>query len=171
MSCLFAPVSSMAKGVPSASERRWCLLPGFPRWTGLGPVSSPPRIARMSELSMTAKRKSSLPAARNSARSCSRSRCHTPCRCHHIRRRKHVAPEGQTCVAGNAFHGIPVFRTKTIPSNVSLSPAGFLPAYWRCRSGRLGRSGSTRFQSSSETSGRRMGDACALPMPSTSFTG
>src|SRR5512143_1781497 len=36
------PVTSAASGTPVASVITWCLLPGWPRLTGLGPVLAPP---------------------------------------------------------------------------------------------------------------------------------
>lgn len=41
-SCTFAAVKDTASGMPFKSVMMWCLLPGRPRSTGLGPVSSPP---------------------------------------------------------------------------------------------------------------------------------
>src|SRR5512142_3379161 len=42
MSLTLAAVTELASGMPLASVTRWCLLPGLPRSTGLGPVFSPP---------------------------------------------------------------------------------------------------------------------------------
>src|SRR4051794_34139901 len=42
MSGTLAPVVAAVSGMPCASVRTWCLLPGLPRSTGLGPVPSPP---------------------------------------------------------------------------------------------------------------------------------
>ena len=42
MSLRLPPVSVQASGIPFASTRRWCLEPGRPRSTGLGPVAEPP---------------------------------------------------------------------------------------------------------------------------------
>lgn len=38
-----AAVTTATIGVPSASVRMWCLLPGLPRSVGFGPVASPPQ--------------------------------------------------------------------------------------------------------------------------------
>ena len=42
MSLTLAAVTEEASGMPLASVRTWCLLPGLARSTGLGPVASPP---------------------------------------------------------------------------------------------------------------------------------
>ena len=42
MSLRFPPVRLTASGTPEASTRTWCLEPGRPRSTGLGPVFEPP---------------------------------------------------------------------------------------------------------------------------------
>ncbi len=53
----------------------------------------PPRTARTEPLSMTVQRWSRRPRRRNSARSVSWSRCHTPVRCQWTKRRQHVLPD------------------------------------------------------------------------------
>src|SRR3712207_2634150 len=42
-----------ASGMPSVETTTWYLGPGLPRSVGLGPVSSPPRLARTEQLSTT----------------------------------------------------------------------------------------------------------------------
>src|ERR671916_267195 len=42
-----------ASGMPSVEATTWYLVPGLPRSVGLGPVSSPPRLARTEQLSTT----------------------------------------------------------------------------------------------------------------------
>lgn len=42
LSCVFAPVTVAASGVPSASVTTWCFVPGLARSVGFGPVFFPP---------------------------------------------------------------------------------------------------------------------------------
>jgi len=42
----FAPLSSTASGIPWASTRMWCFVPGLPRSVGFGPTSSEPPLPR-----------------------------------------------------------------------------------------------------------------------------
>ena len=42
LSWVFAEVSAVTNGIPSASERMWIFEPFLPRSTGLGPVREPP---------------------------------------------------------------------------------------------------------------------------------
>lgn len=42
LSWVFAEVTAVTSGIPSASERMWIFEPLLPRSTGLGPVREPP---------------------------------------------------------------------------------------------------------------------------------
>ena len=53
MSLTLAAVTVQATGTPSLSVAIWSLLPGLPRWVGLGPVRSPPRLARTEQVLRT----------------------------------------------------------------------------------------------------------------------
>jgi hypothetical protein len=60
-------------------------------------------------------------------------------------------PEPQPISCGSLAHGIPVRRTKTIPSSASRSSSGGRPPFVRV--GRAGSRGAMSAQSASETSG------------------
>ena len=45
-SASLAPVTAVAKGIPWASVRTWCLVPNLARLVGSGPVALPPRGGR-----------------------------------------------------------------------------------------------------------------------------
>lgn len=81
-----------ASGTPVASTIRWCLEPGRPRSSGLGPVAEPPSSPApvWSRRSPAAVDPIGRPQAGSSAR-CRRSQ--TPAACHRSRRREQVAPE------------------------------------------------------------------------------
>src|SRR3954452_23800440 len=51
VSFTFAAVATQATGTPSPVVAIWYLVPRLPRSVGLGPVSSPPRLARTEQLS------------------------------------------------------------------------------------------------------------------------
>src|SRR3954466_8784682 len=51
VSLTFAAVARQAIGTPSPSVAMWYLVPLLPRSVGLGPVRSPPRLARTKQVS------------------------------------------------------------------------------------------------------------------------
>jgi len=124
----------------------------------------PPRTARTEPLSMTVQRWSRRPRRRSSARSVSCSRCHTPARCHPIKRRQHVLPEPQPIWRGNICQGMPDRRTNKMPVRIARSGMGVRP----CRCPRLGRrfgsSGSSRAQIASSMRACDMPDRTKSPV-------
>src|SRR4051794_34730309 len=53
VSWTLAAEGTAPSGMPSVATTTWYLVPALPRSVGLGPVSSPPRLARTEQLSTT----------------------------------------------------------------------------------------------------------------------
>lgn len=94
---------------------------------------APPPTARMLELSTRARVQSMRPAALSRVRSSSWSRCQTPAACQLHNLRQHVMPQHPNC-AGRYSHGMPVRRTKRMPSRQARLSRGLRPG-WRFRRG------------------------------------
>lgn len=115
----------------------------------------PPKTARMLWLSTMALDQSIRPSQPSRSNNVCNSRFQTPCLCHRRNRRQQVTPEPQPISCGSIHHGMPLWRTKTIPVKQARSSTGGrprLPGLALCR----GSSGSTTAQSSSDTRGRAM---------------
>jgi hypothetical protein len=98
-----------------------------------------------------------------SPRQSSSTRCnfsHTPASCQSRKRRQQVEPDPQPISLGSISHGMPLFKTKTIPVRAAPSSMRGLPPLGLGSSS--GNSGSTISQSSSVTS------SLLLPMSVTS---
>jgi hypothetical protein len=141
-----------ASGIPFRSTTRWYLLPRFPRSTGLGPVSAPPRLARTLTLSRLARDQSIAPSSPSQFRSVECSCSQTPAACQSRSRRQHVVPLPHPDSRGKSRHGVPVRRMKTMPVRAARSGTRGRPPFGFGRS--LGRSGSIASQRSSDTRGR-----------------
>jgi len=127
-----------------------------PRLTAIGWVRSsffPRCMARTDELSTTASARSSWSRRRNSAKSTSCKRCHTPVSCQSLSRRQQVTPEPQPISWGSISQGIPLLSTNRMPLNASRWPRGLRPAYCRWRFSCGGNNGSISFHKASSTRG------------------
>jgi len=122
------------------------------RWIRPGLLA--PFLAATLAESSTARDQSSLSAScrRPSSSWCSRSQ--TPACCQSRTRRQQVMPLPQPSSWGSISHGIPLFRTKTMPVSAARSLRRGRPPFGLA--GSLGSSGSTTAQSSSLTSGLLM---------------
>src|SRR5262249_22271328 len=109
---------------------------------GFGPVRSPPKTARMEQLSTTGRDQSiwSERASQSSNAKCIRSQ--TPARCQSRRRRQHVIPDPHPSSGGSICQGMPLRRTKTMPVRHARSETRGRPPCGR--RGRIGKKGSTR---------------------------
>jgi hypothetical protein len=139
--------------------------------TGASPIRrirpnfAAPFFAGMLEASNAVRDQSMCPRLPRSSRSTWCSSSHTPARCQSRSRRQHVIPLPQPISCGSICQGIPVISTNRIPVSAARSsrrgrpPSGF--------SGSLGKMGSIRFHSSSDTRGLAM----EVPLTGTAFHG
>ena len=120
------------------------------RWIRAG--FFPASIARIDELSTSARDRSISPRRRSSASNVSWMRCQTPASCHATSRRQQAVPEPHPISCGSRFHAMPERSTNTMPVRTARSGVGFRPAYWRLRDARAGSSGSMSDHNSSSIS-------------------
>ena len=120
------------------------------RWIRAG--FFPASIARIDELSTSARDKSISPRRRSSASNVSWMRCQTPASCHATSRRQQAVPEPHPISCGSRFHAMPERSTNTMPVSAARSGVGLRPAYWRLRGARAGKSGSMSNHNSSSMS-------------------
>ena len=106
VSLTLAAVAAQATGTPSPLTATWNLVPFLPRSVGLGPVSSPPRLARTEQLSMI-----SVGLPRSMATSRAWTRPSTPVLAQCSKCRRSVEPLASAAVACKLRHGVPS-RTK-----------------------------------------------------------
>ncbi len=90
----------------------------------------PASIARIDELSTSARDKSISPRRRSSASNVSWMRCQTPASCHATSRRQQAVPEPHPISCGSRFHAMPERSTNTMPVSAARSGVGLRPAYW-----------------------------------------
>jgi len=128
---------------------------GFSAVGGIGPRQLAPPTARTLPLSITARDQSMALAAWSRASSSSCSFCQTPAACQSRNLRQQVMPQHPNC-AGRYSHGMPVRRTKRMPSRQARLSRGLRPG-WRFRRGLTGMRGSISVHSSSSSSGLAMG--------------
>src|SRR3954454_2354210 len=98
-------------GTPSVEATMWYLVPALPRSVGLGPVSSPPRLARTEQLSTTTSQEATSGPARTirtRATWTRRSRAVAP---QPSKRRRRVEPQARPAAARSSRHCTPS-RTK-----------------------------------------------------------
>ena len=119
------------------------------RW--VRPSFFAPPTARTEALSTTARDQSSWSADRSRARRTRCSSSQTPAFCQSRSRRQQVIPLPQPISWGKYSQGIPVFRTKRMPTRVARSGTGGRPPL--SRGGLLGIKGSITCQRSSVTNG------------------
>src|SRR3954465_9562527 len=94
VSWTLAAEGTAPSGRPSVETTTWYLVPGLPRSVGLGPVSSPPCLARTEQLSTTTSQDAISGPARTSR---TRARCTRRSRATALqssRRRRRGAPRG-----------------------------------------------------------------------------
>jgi hypothetical protein len=120
------------------------------RWSRAG--FFPASIARIDELSTSARDRSISPRRRSSASNISWMRCQTPASCHATSRRQQAAPEPHPISWGSRFHAMPEHNTNTMPVRTAGSGVGLRPTYWRLRGARAGSSGSMSDRNSSSIS-------------------
>jgi hypothetical protein len=124
-----------------------------PRFAPIGriwPGFCPPSTARTLELSTTVRDQSIRSVALSSASSSLCRRFQIPAACQSRNRRQQVIPQPQPSSCGNIAQGMPLRSTNKIPVNARRLPSGGRPPLVDSVSG--GKSGSTRFHSSSDTS-------------------
>lgn len=120
------------------------------RWIRAG--FFPASIARIDELSTSARERSISPRRRGSASNVSWMRCQTPASCHAASRRQQAVPEPHPISCGSRFHAMPERSTNTMPVSAARSGVGLRPAYCRLRGARAGKSGSISNHNSSSMS-------------------
>ena len=105
VSLTLAAVAAQATGTPSPMVAMWYLVPRLPRSVGLGPVKSPPRLARTEQVSRIR-----VGSPRNIPTSTAWTCANTP-RCAHCSRcRRKVEPLTLPVVAVRLRHGVPSRR-------------------------------------------------------------
>jgi hypothetical protein len=109
-------------GVPFPVTATWYLVPRLPRSVGLGPVSSPPRLARTEQLSTIG---SELP--RSIATSVACTRASTPSRAQASKQRRSVEPLTLSRVARKLRHGVPSRRNWRKVASTRTVTAGGCP--------------------------------------------
>ena len=97
-----AAESRTVRGMPVRSTTRWYLEPGLPRSVRLGPVCSPPFLARTLRLSRLARLQSRAASSPDQFRSVSCSRCQTPASCQSRHRLQQVTPLPHPSSLGNS---------------------------------------------------------------------
>jgi len=88
----------------------------------------PANMARIDELSTSARVRSISPRRRSSASSVSWMRCHTLASCQSASRRQQEVPEPHPISCGNRFHAMPERSTNTMPVSTARSGVGLRPA-------------------------------------------
>jgi hypothetical protein len=132
------------------------LRAGFAAIRGIRAGLRPPKTARTDVLSTTARDQSICSASSSFWSNTQRIFSHTPASCQSRSRRQHVMPDPHPISFGKYSHGMPVFRTKSIPVNTDRLSSGFRPGFRRRRFLGGGSSGSISFQKSSSKIGRAM---------------
>src|ERR1700761_1332065 len=102
-----AAVTVQATGTPSSSVAIWYLVPRLARSVGLGPVRSPPRLARTEQVSRI---RSGWP--RSMPTSMAWTRASKPVSAQPARQRRRVAPLAWAAVAVRLRHGVPSRRNR-----------------------------------------------------------
>lgn len=126
LSCMFAPDTATASGMPRASDRPCSLLPFLPRSTGFGPVSDPPFFASTEAASTIAEVQSTSPRAPSSSSTARCSRRHRPASVHTVKRRCAVAGDVPN-VGGRCRQAQPLVSAYTTAVNTARSSHGAVP--------------------------------------------
>lgn len=118
---------------------------------GIGSGLRPPKTARTEQLSTATCDQSMSSSTPNRSRTFSHNCCQTPASCHSWSRRQQVMPQPQPISMGSSSHGVPVFKTKRMPTKQLRSGTRGRPPFGDglC----LGSSGSTSAHNSSGTNG------------------
>src|SRR3954466_6231081 len=111
VSWTLAAEGTTPRGMPSVATTTWYLVPALPRSVGLGPVSSPPCLARTEQLSTTTSQEATSGPERTI-----RTRAVWTCRSKAValqlsRRRRKVEPQARPAAARTSRHCTPS-RTK-----------------------------------------------------------
>jgi len=146
----FAPVSSIANGMPRPSQIIWRLLPRLARSVGFAPVCGPQKLlAQNNYQQLHGTSRSGHNERANSATRSESSPKFRPC-CQSRKPRQHVMPEPQPSCFGSIRHGIPLRSTNRIPVRQARSDTRGRPP---CGFGaEAGRSGPIKLHRASETS-------------------
>src|SRR4051812_20337339 len=126
----WAAVATHATGTPSPSTATFYFVPRLARSVGLGPVRSPPRLARTEQLSRI---RSGWPRSVATSRAC--TRCSRLTSAQSARRRRRVEPLAWAEVARRLRHGVPsrrnrrkVASTRTVATGGCPGPGSRVPA-------------------------------------------
>jgi hypothetical protein len=107
------------RGMPSVETTTWYLVPALPRSVGLGPVSSPPRVARTEQLSTTTSEGASSGPERTIRTRTTWTRRSTAVALQSSRRRRKVEPQARPAVARSSRHCTPS-RAKNLSASTTL---------------------------------------------------
>src|SRR3712207_1392315 len=111
VSWTLAAEGTAASGRPSVATTTWYLVPALPRSVGLGPVSSPPRLARTEQLSTTTSQEVTSGPARTIRTRTTWTWRSTAVALQASRRRRNVEPHARPTAARSSRHWTPS-RTK-----------------------------------------------------------
>src|SRR5689334_16113299 len=134
VSWTLAAEGTTPSGRPSVEATIWYLVPALPRSVGLGPVSSPPRLARTEQLSTTTSQAATSGPARTiriRATWTWRSRAVAP---QPSRRRRRVEPQARPAAARSSRHCTPSRTKKRSVSTTSMVGRGGRPVRYGRRS-------------------------------------
>src|SRR4051812_253088 len=132
VSWTLAAEGTAPSGMPSVATTMWCLVPALPRSVGLGPVSSPPRLARTEQLSTTTSQAAAPGPARTIRTRATRTRRSRAVALHSSRRRRRVEPQARPAAARSSRHCTPS-RTKerSVPTTSTVGRGGRPVRYGR----------------------------------------
>jgi len=150
----FAPVSSIANGMPRPSQIKWRLLPRLARSVGFAPVCGPQKLLALNNYQQT--HETSRSGHHDKANSATRSESGSqiPACCQSCKRRQQVIPEPQPNCSGSIRQGMPLRSTNRIPVKQARSDLRGRPP---CGFGiEAGRSGWIKLHSLSGTSAAAM---------------
>src|SRR3954451_15381138 len=102
VSWTFAAEGTTPSGRPSVATTTWYLVPALPRSVGLGPVSSPPRLARTEQLSTTTSQAAASGPARTIRTRATRTRRSRAVALQPSRRRRGGPPPAGAAAGGGA---------------------------------------------------------------------
>src|SRR3954454_17188442 len=114
-------------GIASVATTTWYLVPSLPRSVGLGPVSSPPRLARTEQLSTTTSHGAAFGPARTLRTSTAWTRRSKAVALQSSRRRRKVEPEARPTMARSSRHRTPSRRKNRSASTTLIVGTGGRP--------------------------------------------
>ena len=120
VSWTLAAEGTTPSGMPSVETTIWYLVPALPRSVGLGPVSSPPRLARTEQLSTTTSQGAASGPERTIRIRATWTRRSKAVALQPSRRRRRVEPQARPAAARSSRHCTPSRTKKRSVSTTSM---------------------------------------------------